>query len=172
MKLSEVNIGLDHRINGGSEYGWKCYGTNARSLDYESNYATGSCVFDTTTQEVYEVNVEFSDYAEKRPYRWLNPLFKHVMYEEALYRSVDADQAWDDVKWIDLETEEDFLEKATAIFKGEDFDKRVSVPLDLSKDELFEMMKLAHDKDITLNKMIEIFLQEAIDRHRVNGTPD
>ena len=164
MQLKDVNESLEHRISGGSEYGWKCYGANARFLDYESAYATGSCVFDTTDQVVYEVHVEFKD-SEQKPYRWLNPLFKHVMYEEASYRTVDADQAWDDVKWIDLETEEDFLEKASAIFKGEDFDKRVSVPINLSKDELFTMMQLAHEKDITLNELVVEILQAVIDKH-------
>jgi predicted HicB family RNase H-like nuclease len=28
----------------------------------------------------------------------------------------------------------------------------------------------AHKRDITLNKMVEIVLQEAINHHRVNGT--
>ena len=164
MQLKDVNESLEHRISGGSEYGWKCYGYNARFLDYESEYATGSCVFDTEDQAVYEIHVEFKD-SEQKPYRWLNPLFKNVMYEEAAYRSVDANQAWDDVKWIDLETEEDFLEKASAIFKGEDFDKRVSVPLNLSKEELFTMMQLAHEKDITLNELVVEILQAVIDKH-------
>jgi hypothetical protein len=164
MQIKDVNESLDHRINGGSEYGWKCYGENARFLDYESTYATCSCVFDTVDQVVYEVHVELKESAQ-RPYRWLNPLTKQVMYEEALYREIDADQAWDDVKWIDLETEEDFLEKANAIFNGEDFDKRISVPLNLSDEELFTMMKLAHEKDITLNQLMVEILQAVIDKH-------
>jgi len=164
MQLKDVNESLDHRISGGSEYGWKCYGENARYLDYESDYATGSCVFDTKTHEVYEASVELKE-SEQRPYRWLNPLFKHVMYEEALYRTVDADQAWDDVKWIDLETSEDFLEKANSMFNGKEFDTRVSVPLDLSNDELFAMMKLAHEKDITLNQLMVEILQAVIDKN-------
>ena len=164
MQLKDVNESLEHRISGGSEYGWKCYGANARFLDYESDYATASCVFNTVDQVVYEIHVEIKD-SEQKPYRWLNPLFKNVMYEEAAYREIDADQAWDDVKWIDLETEEDFLEKASAIFKGEDFDKRVSVPVNLSKDELFTMMQLAHEKDITLNELVVEILQAVIDKH-------
>jgi hypothetical protein len=165
MQLKDVNESLDHRISGGSDYGWQCYGANARFLDYESVYATGSCVFDTLTQGIYEVHVEFVN-LEKRPYRWLNPNTKDVMYAEAAYREIDADQAWDDIKWIDLETEEDFLEKASAIFKGETFDDRVSVPLNLNDEELFAMMKLAHEKDITLNQLMVEILQAAIDSNK------
>lgn len=170
MQIKDVNESLEHRITGGSEYGWQCYGYNARFLDYESSYATGSCIFDTVDQSVYEVHVEFKD-SEQRPYRWLNPLSKHLMYEEAQYRSIDADQAWDDVKWIDLETPEDFLEKASAIFKGENFDSRVSVPLNLSDEELFTMMKLAHEKDITLNQLMVEILQAVIDTNK-NGSDE
>jgi len=165
MQLKDVNESLDHRINGGSEYGWRCYGEAARFLDYESEFATSSVVFDTNTQEVYEAHVEFKDSAQ-RPYRWLNPLSKEVMYEEALYREIDPAQAWDDVTWIDLETEEDYLEKSSAIFKGKTFDERVSVPLNLTDEEMFAMMKLAHEKDITLNQLMVEILQAAIDKHK------
>ena len=63
---------------------------------------------------------------------------------------------------------EDFLEKASAIFKGQPFDTRVSVPLDLNDEELFAMMKLAHQRDITLNQLMVEVLQAAID----NNTQD
>lgn len=165
MHLKDVNEKFEHRIAGGSEYTWNCYGTNARYIDYESEHATGSCIFDTTTQEIYEVSVDIKN-SEHRPYRWLNPVTKHIMYEEAAYRKVDADKAWDDVTWIDLETEDDFLEKANAIFKGEPFDTRVSVPLDLNDEELFAMMKLAHQRDITLNQLMVEVLQAAIDGNK------
>jgi hypothetical protein len=165
MHLKDVNENLEHRIIGGSEYGWKCYGDNARYLDYESEYAHCSCIFDTMTQEIYEVTVDMKD-SEHRPYRWLNPVTKHVMYEEAAYREIDVDKAWDEVTWIDLETEQDFLEKASAIFKGQPFDTRVSVPLDLNDEELFVMMKLAHERDITLNQLMVEVLQAAIDNNK------
>ena len=84
------------------------------------------------------------------------------MYAEAKRRTVDPDQAWDDVKWIDLETEEDFLQKASAIFNGLDFDTRIIVPIDLPSDELFKLMQLAHERDITLNQMVTEMLEEVI----------
>lgn len=164
MHLKQVNEALAHKITGGSEYGWNCW-ENARWLDYESEHAHASVVFNSETQEIYtaEINDKENNY---KPYRWLNPAYKEAMYREARTRRVDIDLAWDNVKWYDLETSNDWLTKASAIFKGEDFDTRVEVPLNLSKDELFKLMELAHERDVTLNKMVEILLQEVIDRHK------
>jgi len=96
--------------------------------------------------------------------------YKNALYKESKKRKVDTDIAWDKVKWIDLEMKEDFLEKAKALFNGEECDTRVQFPVDLDDDTILKLSMEAHKRDITLNKMIEIILQEVIDRHRVNGT--
>jgi len=41
------------------------------------------------------------------------------------------------------------------------------VPLDLADDELFRLMTLAHERDITLNQMVEQILREVIEREGV-----
>lgn len=169
MHLSKVNEALDHKITSGSEYGWTCW-DDARYLDYESDFAHVSVVYNTRTQTIYqaEVSVKTERWAhDMRPYRWLNPLTKEAYMSEANQRGQDPNQAWDDVAWLDLETEEDFLEKATAIFNGVvDFDTRIQVPLDLEDDLILQLAMEAHKRDITLNKMVELVLQEAIDRHK------
>ena len=172
MKLNEVNEVLDHKITGGSEYQWNCY-PDGRYLDYESDFAHVSVIYSTDDQTVYqaEISVKRESWDEdKKPYRWLNPDYKDALYKESEKRKTHLDIAWDDVKWIDLEMEEDFLEKATAIFSGEECDTRVRFPVDLDDDVILKLAMEAHKRDITLNKMIEIILQEVIDRHRVNGT--
>ena len=70
------------------------------------------------------------------------------------------------MNWYDLETQEDWLTKARAIMRGEEFDRRIDVPLELDDDTLFRLFKMAHERDITLNKMVEIVLQEVIDKHK------
>jgi hypothetical protein len=165
MHLSKVNEALDHRIVGGSEYQWECYGFDVRFLDYESDHAHATVVFDTITQTVYEATVNSKD-ESVRPYRWLNPDTKQEYLDECKDRNIDPNEAWDDVKWIDLETVEDFLNKASAIFNDEVFDERVQVPLDLERDELFRLMQMAHERDITLNQLVEEILQKVIDNHR------
>jgi hypothetical protein len=174
MKLSQINEAMNHRITSGSEYNWQCF-PDARFLDYESDFAHVSVLYSTVDQTVYQAEVSVKREAwdeDKKPYRWLNPDYKDSLYKESEKRQVDTDIAWDDVKWIDLEMAEDFLEKATAIFNGEECDTRVKVEFDLDDRSILKLATEAHKRDITLNKMIEIILQEVIDRHRVNGTLD
>ena len=169
MKLSQVNEAMAHKITEGSEYGWKCW-PDARYLDYESDFAYVSVVYNTKTQDIYQAEVSIKPDAwseDMAPYRWLEPLTKDAYVSEATQRGIEPDRAWDDVNWIDLETEEDFFEKATAIFNGEaDFDTRIQVPLDLEDDQLMHLAMEAHKRDITLNEMVAIVLQDAIARHK------
>ena len=166
MHLSKVNETLDHKICGGSDHQWHCW-ENARFLDYESDFAYVGIVFNSQTQLVYAVEVSCKKeqfIKEPKPYRWIDPDYKDVYIAEAKERKVDFNQAWDDVKWVDLETEEDLLEKAKAIFNGdEDFDERIVIPFDLPKEELFALMKLAHEKDITFNQLLTEILMDVIE---------
>ena len=40
-----------------------------------------------------------------------------------------------------------------------------TIELDLSEDEMFRLMQLAHEQDITLNQLISNILQQVIDMH-------
>ena len=167
MHLSQVNEITNHRITEGSEYGWNCY-PDARYLDYESDFAHVSVLYSTVTQEIYQAEVSIKVDAwdeDQRPYRWLNPDFKEAFFSECKKRKVKKNRAWDDVKWIDLETEEDFLEKAEAIFHGLDHDKRVQVPIELEDDVMLKLCMEAHKRDITLNQMVEEILRNMIEKH-------
>ena len=151
---------VGHRISGGSEYQWNCFGPDARYLDSEfPDRYSASIVFDTQTQVVYEATV--CDYSANRAYRWLNPDFKSEFVNEVLIRG-SQDQAWDNVGYIDLDVTEDWLTKARAIVIGESYDSRVSVPIDLPDDEMLALMTLAHERDITLNQLVEQILTLAI----------
>lgn len=167
MHLADVNEKLNHKIVSGSEYTWPCY-ANARYMEYESDYAHVTVIFSTINQEVYEAEVSVKRDAWKedmRPYRWLNPDSKDFMIIESEKRKIDWQQAWDDVKWIDLDVEEDFFEKAEAIFNGQVFDARIQVPVELDNDTLLKLFTMAHERDITLNELITEILQKVIDEH-------
>ncbi len=167
MNLKQLHEAFDYRISGGSEYGWSCYGYNVRCLDFESDYAYATLVFDTKTSTVYSADISSTDNTFVKAYRWQNPEHLAALLKESNERGVDNSIAWDDVKWIDLEVEEDFLEKAKAMFNGEDFDTRVVVPLDLDDTTILMLALAAHKRDITINKMVEVILQQVIDQ-RVN----
>jgi len=155
---------IEYRITEASEYHWSCFGSNAHCIDSWDNDYNGhslSMIFDRNDQTVYCLQV--CDYSKNRAYRYFNPMFQSAYREEVIRRNAD-DNAWDDVSWTDLETPEDFMTKATAIKNYQDYDTRVSVPIDLNDDELFSLMKMAHEKDITLNKLVEDILQKVIDK--------
>ena len=68
-----------------------------------------------------------------------------------------------------LGTLDDWVEKATAIVKGEDYDARIVVPLNFSEEELFTLMKMAHEMDLSLNKFVEHILTLAIEQAKVSN---
>lgn len=160
---------VNYRISEGSDYQWECYGDNAHRLDAWNGEQDGhshSIVFDTKTQEVYEVTCY--DYRNTRAYRFMNPDFVKKHKKEAKRRQVDYKEAWDECEYIDLEVAEDFVEKATAIENEEaTYDTRIQVPLTLDDDQMFNLMKLAHQNDVTLNEYVEQLLRKVIDEHEI-----
>jgi hypothetical protein len=151
ITLKEWMEVVDYRITEGSDY--YGYEGNAYCLDSwngEHNGHSFSIVFDTKTQAVYKVEVH--DYANKRSYRRLNETVEH-----------DAEkQAYDDVNFVDLDVDDDWIQKALAIREGEEYDSRVSVPLDIPDSDLILYFKAAHERDMTFNEFVEEALRHAI----------
>jgi hypothetical protein len=122
-------------------------------------------IFDTKDQTVYEVQAH--DYVHNRAYRMINEDFQKKNRKEAKKRDIDKDNAWDDVNYVDLDVDDDFIQKCLAIRAGEDYDTRVSVPMEFSDQELLIYMKLAHEQDITFNQLVERALREALEREGI-----
>ena len=159
---------VDYRITEGSNYGWQCYGGNAYMMDSWNGEQDGhsfTVIFDTKDQTVYEVQAH--DYVHDRAYRMINEDFLKKMKKESKRRDVNRAEAWDDVRYIDLEVDDDFIQKCLAIRAGEDYDTRVSVPIDMSDADLLVFMKMAHERDITFNELVEEALRQAIEQHDI-----
>jgi hypothetical protein len=159
---------VDYKITEGGDYGWSCYGHNAYTLDsWNGVHGAGgysfSIVFSTKSQKVYEVTV--CDYTNDRAYRMINPKNVEKHRKEAEHKSELANQAWDDVDYVDLDVDDDFFQKALAIKDGESYDTRVQVPVDFSDEELLQYMKIAHERDITFNELVEDALRHAISEY-------
>jgi hypothetical protein len=156
---------INYRITSGSAFNWKCFGPNSYCFDgTDSNNYNISINFDTKTQDVYQLEV--CDYRNDRAYRWTNSDYRQAHDEEAKTQAFSPgreDQAWDDVNYVSVETVDEFFEKATAIVQGQDYDERVSITIELPNDLVFELMKKAHELDITFNQLVEKILREAID---------
>ena len=158
---------VDYKITEGGDYGWACYGPNAYCLDsWNGVHGRGgysfSIVFSTKTQKVYEVTV--CDYTNDRAYRMIaaNKLAKHRKEAESL--DVNLNQAWDSVDYIDLEVDDDFIQKCLSIRAGEDYSTDVSVPIDLPDDLLLFAFKAAHEQNITFNEFMNQTLRAFIDQ--------
>jgi len=155
ITLKQFMETVNYRISEGSD--WNGFAPGAYSLDSWNGNQDGyslCIIFNTKDQTVY--SVQACDYKRNRAYRFTHPDHRKDLDQEA----------WDDVNWCDLETEEDWLEKAQAIVDGRDYDTRVSIPLDLGEDELFRLMSMAHEQDITLNRLVEQIIQQIIDKHQ------
>lgn len=170
ISLKEFMEIVDYRITEGSDYCWQCYGPNAHCLDSWDGDHEGhsfTIIFDTKNQEVYEVQAH--DYKNNRAYRMINPDFLEANSEEADQKDVNRNQAWDDVNYVDLDVDDDFIQKALAIKAGEDYDTRVQVSVDFTDEELLKYMVMAHERDMTFNEFVETAIKAAVDRYRTEG---
>lgn len=164
LSLKDFMETVNYRITEGSEYGWNCYGSSAYTLDSWNGKHTSEghslhVIFDTETQVIYEMTA--CDYARDRAYRLINPMYVSAFNKEQAQRGF-KDEAWEEVPYIDIEDDADFLEKASAIVAGVPYDDRVQIPIDLPDDVLLQLMKAAHEKDITFNEFICEKLREYI----------
>lgn len=169
ITLKEYLEAVNFQITGGSEYQWDCYGDNARYLDSTDNESLGTysinAIFDSVDQTVYAV--ELWDYVNNREYRWIHPNYKDRHNDEAKSRDIDIKESLDDRDYIEIEIPEDILEKINAVVNGKEYDTRIKVPLTLPDDSLFQLMKLAHEQDVTLNQFVENMLKDAIKNEKL-----
>lgn len=166
ITLEDFLKAIDFSITEGSEYLWQCFGPDSyqiSSWNRNENQNTVCVVFDKKTKVVY--TLEAWDYANRRTYRWIHPDYIDAVKEEYANRNLDFTESIDDEKFIDIEVPEDILEKAAAISAGEEYDTRIQVTLNLPNKDLLALMTMAHERDVTLNKMVEIILTEMIKTH-------
>ena len=170
ITLKDWMDGVNYRITEGSDYGWQCYGPNAYVLSFwdgDHNGRSTDVTFDTKTQVVYEASI--CDYANGRAYRLINPEFLAAHKSEADEKSCPVDEAWEDVNYIDLDVDEDFLEKLVAIVNGKEYDTRVMLQLKMTDEEELMLMRAAHIMDISVNEFVAQALQAAITKSK-NGS--
>jgi hypothetical protein len=156
---------VDYKITEGGDYTWSCYGPNAYQLSswnglHNKGGWSFNIVFSTKTQKVYEVEV--CDYTRNRAYRMIaeNKREKHA--QEAKAMGSNLNEAWDDVNYVDLEVDDDFIQKSLAIRNGEDYDTGIMVNFDLSDDVILEAALQAHRQGITLNDYINQALADFV----------
>lgn len=149
LTLKEWMELVDYKITEGSDYFTNITGLySLSSWNEQQDGFSFFIAFDPRdNQRVYAV--EACDYARNRAYRLKDP---DIVLDK---------QAWDDVDFVELDVDDDFIQKALAIKAGEDYDTRVSVPVDLPDDVMLTLMMQAHEKDITFNEHMENIVRAA-----------
>jgi hypothetical protein len=166
MQVTDFLAAVDHQISGGSRFQWSCYGPNARYLDWEQGVDTdtsASAIFDSVTQEVYEVTLYITD--ADIEYHWYNSEYVDRYQAEAQLRNIDPELSVMS-KSVLIDLEEDILEKVNAVVTGRPVDSRVMVEITLSDQELVRLALLAHKRDVTLNQFVAMILNEVIESQR------
>ena len=158
---------VDYKITEGSDQCWDCYGPNSYTLDsWNGVHGKGgysfSIVFSTKSQKVYEVTV--CDFTNDRAYRMINPNNVEKHRKEAVVRDVNLNEAWDVVDYVDLEVDDDFIQKCLAIKDGEPYDTNVTVPIDLPDDLMLFAFKAAHEADMTFNDWMNQMLRDFVNQ--------
>ncbi len=143
---------VNYKITEGSDYysGDKLLYSLSSWNEHQDGYSF-NIVFDPREDQLVYA-VEACDYKHNRAYRRKIPGYAY-----------DSDQAWDDVNFVELEEDDDFIQKALSIKAGEDYDTRVSVPLEFTDEELLKYMTMAHERDMTFNQFVEEALRHAIE---------
>lgn len=111
MKLNKVMKAANHRVAGGSEYGWKCFGPNARWMEFNDSHERefADCVYDSETNRVYQINVHVPGTADDRCVTWIDPEFDHAYASESKRRKVHPYQAWDNVLYSTIPGSEESM---------------------------------------------------------------
>lgn len=161
MNLKDLLEVVNYQYESGGKYQWNCYGDDAYFIDFKtvSGKAIGGAVVDTAG-EIYEAHVEVPN--EPLCYRIVSPDYFPDYVAEAKSRNVDPYQAWDDVRYTNLETEEDFLEKFDAIVHERPFDRTIEIPLHLSEKDQLVLFRMAHESGMTFNAFMVQVLEDAV----------
>lgn len=161
--LKDFLEAIEYRITGGDQYLWECFGSNVRFIDSEQfGKFSASAVFDTVDQTVYFVAVH--DEVKDVSYRMIHPSYIAAYCEECESNNVRFEIAFDDQEFIDLDCDEDMLEKLNAIVNELPYDDRVSLELNLSDDIILALALQAHKRDITLNDYICEIITDDLNR--------
>jgi len=98
MNLLDIINAAQGRICGGSEYQWRCFGPDARFLDFADSAGLEviDIVFDSKNQTVYEVSICPAEPSNDH-FIWINPAFRDNVMQEAQERKVDLFKSYDNI---------------------------------------------------------------------------
>ena len=143
---------------------WNCFPNTFYFDGHSKNGNFYSILVSMKTFDVYEI--ECLDGKLNATYKWVNPEHKEFLDKESERRNAYPDEV-ENVHY--LEVEDDVIEKMEAIVNDREYDTRIMIPLDFTDEEFIKIAKAAHEKDITINKFIEMALEFAMKETNENN---
>lgn len=129
-----------------NNFGGKCVYYDFLNIQEKS---MGSALVEVSTGKVVELTFEPVHQESQYIYRWINPDFKKMHISDP------------NLEYMDLEVWEDACEKFKACTECTDFDPSISVPVNLTDEEFLVLSKIAHEKNITFNQLVnDVLMQE------------
>lgn len=167
MKLDLVLSKIEYNVGEVSEFLWKSLGDcRIWAFNNIDNEEVGTFVVnkfgDVLALEVYHTR----DDEETVCYRWIQENHREEYLKEDLENSFGFNED-EKTKFIDLDEEEDCLEKLKAIVNLEDFDSRISVVIDIDDSDFIQISKMAHNADITFNQQVNLILASFVDEANI-----
>jgi hypothetical protein len=153
--LLDIITRLKGRIEGGSEYGWECFGPNARYLDFPNV----GVIFDSETQEVYAIDAWPNNYDENATsYFWVNNVYEVAHRKECEKRKClpEGEQCYSFPSMLAI---------AEAVMDELPFDEELArdVELFFEDGELEMVMNAAKESGMTLDEFVNAALKEKLD---------
>lgn len=158
MRIEHFLQHIGYQISSGEDFLWQCFGNNARFIDAGWNGFNVSCVFDTVTRIVYNIEV-YDDCKEHYGDTvvpeciWINSDYLEQYKEECIQRNVE------ETLYENLNSLEEVVEILNTIFQT----NTEIVDINLPKDTELDLFRLAHKKDITFNELIIEILRNLIE---------
>jgi hypothetical protein len=130
MKLIDVITAAEGRVSGGDKFQWKCWGDNARFMEFADINGSEFCsvVFDTKTYDVYDIEIFIPD--TDICFRWFNPAFIDSYINEAKVRNIDYMLAWDSIKFIPVNDAQVIIEYIKDVMSS--FYEDLAIPEEIS----------------------------------------
>lgn len=154
-QLLDIITRLKGRIEGGSEYGWNCFGPNARMLDFPNV----GVIFDSVTQEVYMIDAWPNNYDDDA-----KTIFWVTREYEVAYRKESQERGFYDGT-NQCYSFPAIMQIAEAVLEEQPFDPSLvnDVELFFEEGELETVMKAAELAGMTLDEFVNAALKEKLD---------
>lgn len=119
MKYSKLLAVVNHKSSYAGEYLWESYGSASIYDLGETDDPIASAVVangaDASNRDVREITIATDDVAA---YRWRDPDYSKAQSKEAKKRGIDNSIAFDSVRWIEVDSEQEILD-LLAIYAGD-----------------------------------------------------